>query len=549
MRLEHLRVIEDEPTFTPGDPNDLIVDALSSLPKEKQAEIFNDYATVNFYAPIYVNTKENLDRLISEGKKCTPTFNKDFAFLTCNRYGGIESFDDLSEKADYKKEIVPFVCDAIDKYQDVFVIDEISMDWLNKHLPRTGLISRKTFIDKVRDIIRFVDYENKALAKKLSDGPLDKLIHQKKDTYSLKEAIKEIQDLFQDYYEGTGKKKRGAPLKGEELKKAQELIYNSYKREYPDTREYSDLPYSVRQKYVDFFYENAVKKLDKILKSRDGSENEDIERSADWSDIMADYGDQLDAIAENPRVSYLYNKYVPEMKRLYLAGEKSDPTIRAMIKSLINYAKKISKDIGLREKARRKVKEFEINFGEDVIRAEEELITEKSSEFKDDDELRRFIRQISAALVNFVDKIEKSVKYIANETFKVQDENEITDDKVKKEYNEEKNKIKAAFSKFLRGLLNEGKFNELANKINNETLKIDLPFYRKNVDKGTLNIGQGVQSSEAKQEPKQESKQEPKQEQKPSKAPAPKAQEKKKEQPSEDEAKKKEEFEKYMQGF
>ena len=365
MRLEHLRVIEDEPTFTPGDPNDLIVDALSSLPKEKQAEIFNDYATVNFYAPIYVNTKENLDRLISEGKKCTPTFNKDFAFLTCNRYGGIESFDDLSEKADYKKEIVPFVCDAIDKYQDVFVVDEISMDWLNKHLPRTGLISRKAFIDKVRDIIRFVDYENKALAKKLSDGPLDKLVHQKKDTYSLKEAIKEIQDLFQDYYEGTGKKKRGAPLKGEELKKAQELIYNSYKREYPDTREYSDLPYSVRQKYVDFFYENAVKKLDKILKSRDGSENEDIERSTDWSDIMADYGDQLDAIAENPRVSYLYNKYVPEMKRLYLAGEKSDPTIRAMIKSLINYAKKISKDIGLSDKAKAKLKElrFELVVG------------------------------------------------------------------------------------------------------------------------------------------------------------------------------------------
>ena len=538
MRLEHLRVIEDEPTFTPGDPNDLIVDALSSLPKEKQAEIFNDYATVNFYAPIYVNTKENLDRLISEGKKCTPSFNKDFAFLTCNRYGGIESFDDLSEKADYKKDIVPFVCDAIDKYQDVFVVDEISMDWLNKHLPRTGLISRKTFIDKVRDIIRFVDYENKALAKKLSDGPLDKLVHQKKDTYSLKEAIKEIQDLFQDYYEGTGKKKRGAPLKGEELKKAQELIYNSYKREYPDTREYSDLPYSVRQKYVDFFYENAVKKLEKILKSRDGSENEDIERSADWSDIMADYGDQLDAIAENPRVSYLYNKYVPEMKRLYLAGEKSDPTIRAMIKSLINYAKKIAKDIGLSDKAKSKLKELGEDFGEDAIRAEEDFIADKSGEFKDNEELRRFIRKINAALVNFVDKIHKSVKYIANETFKVQDENEITDDKVKQEYNKEKNEIKKALSRYLRGLLSEGKFNEFANKINNEIIRIDLPFYRKN-------IKQGVQSSEAKQEQKQE----PKQEQKPSKAPAPKAQEKKKEQPSDEEAKKKEEFEKYMQGF
>lgn len=545
MRLEHLRVIEDEPTFTPGDPNDLIVDALSSLPKEKQAEIFNDYASVNFYAPIYVNTKENLDRLISEGKKCTPSFNKDFAFLTCNRYGGIESFDDLSEKADYKNDIVPFVCDAIDKYQDVFVVDEISMDWLNKHLPRTGLISRKAFIDKVRDIIRFVDYENKALAKKLSDGPLDKLVHQKKDTYSLKEAIKEIQDLFQDYYEGTGKKKRGAPLKGEELKKAQELIYNSYKREYPDTREYSDLPYSVRQKYVDFFYENAVKKLDKILKSRDGSENEDIERSTDWEDIMADYGDQLDAIAENPRVSYLYNKYVPEMKRLYLAGEKSDPTIRAMIKSLINYAKKISKDIGLSDTAKRKLKEFGTDFSEDAIRAEEDFIVEKSGEFKDNDELRRFIRQINSALVNFIDKLNKSVTYIANELYKVKDENEVPKDKNEK-YNKTKNEIKAAFSKFLRGLLSEGKFNEFANKINNESLKIDLPFFRKNVEKGTLNIEQGVQSSEAKQEPKQEAKQE----QKPSKAPAPKAQEKKKEQPSkEEEAKKKEEFEKYMQGF
>ena len=539
MRLEHLRVIEDEPTFTPGDPNDLIVDALSSLPKEKQAEIFNDYATVNFYAPIYVNSKENLDRLLSEGKKCTPSFNKDFAFLTCNRYGGIESFDDLSEKADYKKDIVPFVCDAIDKYQDVFVVDEISMDWLNKHLPRTGLISRKAFIDKVKDIIRFVDYENKELAKKLSDGPLDKLVHQKKDTYSLKEALKEIQDLFRDYYEGTEKKKRGAPLKGEELKKAQELIYNSYKREYPDTREYSDLPYSVRQKYVDFFYENAVKKLEKILKSRDGSESNDIEKSTDWEDIMADYGDQLDAIAENPRVSYLYNKYVPEMKRLYLAGEKSDPTIRAMIKSLINYAKKISKDIGLSDKAKSKLKEFGTDFAEDAIRAEENFIVEKSGEFKDNDELRRFIRQINAALVNFIDKLHKSVKYITNELFKVKDEDEITDDKVKQEYKQKYNKIKEAFSKYLRGLLSEGKFNEFANKINNETLRIDLPFFKKNIDKGTLNIEQGVQSSEPKQE----------QEQKPSKAPAPKAQEKKKEQPSEDEAKKKEEFEKYMQGF
>ena len=546
MRLEHLRVIEDEPTFTPGDPNDLIVDALSSLPKEKQAEIFNDYASVNFYAPIYVNTKENLDRLISEGKKCTPSFNKDFAFLTCNRYGGIESFDDLSEKADYKKDIVPFVCDAIDKYQDVFVVDEISMDWLNKHLPRTGLISRKSFIDKVRDIIRFVDYENKALAKKLSDGPLDKLVHQKKDTYSLKEAIKEIQDLFQDYYEGTGKKKRGAPLKGEELKKVQELIYNSYKREYPDTREYSDLPYSVRQKYVDFFYENAVKKLDKILKSRDGSENEDIERSTDWEDIMADYGDQLDAIAENPRVSYLYNKYVPEMKRLYLAGEKSDPTIRAMIKSLINYAKKISKDIGLSDKAKAKLKELGTDFAEDAIRAEEEFIVDKSSEFKDNDELRRFVRQINAALVNFVDKVQKSIKYITNELFKVKDEDEITEDKVKQEYKQKYNENKTAFSKFLRDLLSEGKFNEFANKINNESLKIDLPFFRKNVEKGTLNIEQGVQSSKANEEPKQEQKQEPKQEQKPSKAPAPKAQEKKKEQPSkEEEAKKKAEEEFY----
>lgn len=538
MRLEHLRVIEDEPTFTPGDPNDLIVDAISSLPKEKQAEIFNDYATVNFYAPIYVNTKENLDRLLSEGKKCTPCFNKDFAFLTCNRYGGIESFDDLSEKADYKKEIVPFVCDSIDKYQDVFVVDEISMDWLNKHLPRTGLISRKAFIDKVKDIIRFVGYENKGLADKLTKGPLEKLVNQTKDTYSLKEALKEIQNLFRDYYEGTEKKKRGAPLKGEELKKAQEAIYNSYKREYPDTTEYSDLPYSVRQKYVDFFYENAVKNLEKVLKSRDGSDNEDIEKSADWSAIMADYGDQLDAIAENPRVSYLYNKYVPEMKRLYLAGEKSDATIRAMIKSLINYAKKISKDIGLSEKAKRKVKEFETNFGEDVIRAEEELIAEKSSEFKDDDELRRFIRQISAALVNFVDKLNQSVKYIANELFKVQDETEITEDKVKQEYNKKKNEIKASFSKYLRGLLNEGKFNEFANQVNNESIKIDLPFFRKNIDKGLLNIEQGVQSSEPKPEQKQES----------SNAPAPKAQEAKKGQPSEDEEAKKKELGEFI-GF
>ena len=43
MRLEHLRVIEDEPTFTPGDPNDLIVDAISSLPKEKQAFIYSKF--------------------------------------------------------------------------------------------------------------------------------------------------------------------------------------------------------------------------------------------------------------------------------------------------------------------------------------------------------------------------------------------------------------------------------------------------------------------------------------------------------------------------
>ena len=536
MRLEHLRVIEDEPTFTPGDPDDLIVDAISSLPKEKQAEIFNDYATVNFYAPVYLNTKENLDRLLSEGKKCTPSFNKDFAFLSCNRYGGIESFDDLSEKADYKKEIVPFVCDAIDKYQEVFVVDEISMDWLNKHLPRTGLISRKAFIDKVKDIIRFVGYENKSLADKLTKGPLDKLVNQTKDTYSLKEALKEIQDLFKDYYEGTEKKKRGAPLKGEELKKAQELIYNSYKREYPDTTEYSDLPYSVRQKYVDYFYENAVKNLEKILKSRDGSDNEDIEKSSDWSAIMADYGDQLDAIAENPRVSYLYNKYVPEMKRLYLAGQKSDSTIRAMIKSLINYAKKISKDIGLSEKAKSKLKEFGTDFAEDAIRVEEGFITEKSSEFKDDDELRRFIRQINSALVNFIDKLNKHVTYIANELYKVKDEDEITDNEVKKKYKENKNIIKAAFSKFLRGLLNEGKFNEFANRVNNESLKIDLPFFRKNIDKGLLNIEQGVQSSA----PKQEQNPKPEQKQESSNAPAPKAQEAKKDQPSDEEAKKKE---------
>jgi hypothetical protein len=240
---------------------------------------------------------------------------------------------------------------------------------------------------------------------------------------------------------------------------------------------------------------------------------------------MADYGDQLDAIAENPRVSYLYNKYVPEMKRLYLAGEKSDPTTRAMIKSLINYAKKIAKDIGLSDKAKSKLKEIGEDFGEDAIRAEEDFIADKSGEFKDNEELRRFIRKINAALVNFVDKLHKSVKYIANELFKIQDENEITDDKVKQEYNKQKNEIKADLSKFLRGLLSEGKFNEFVNKINNEIIRIDLPFYRKNIKKGTLNIEQGVQSSESKQEPKLE--------QKPSKAPAPKAQEKKKEQPSE----------------
>lgn len=421
MRLEHLRVVEDDAC----NLNDLITDAFEELPNEDKAIIYNDYTTVNNYAPIYLNTEENLNRLLSEGKKCTPSFNKDFAFLTCNRYGGIESVDDLSKHADLKEEIVPFVSDSFDKYADVFLKDvDIDKAWLERHLPRSGMITRRQYVNRVEDIANVVRYENEELAEKVHE--IANKIRKTGKAYKLSEASEELKDLFAKYYEGTGKKERGKPLEGEELKKAKNMIWEKYQENYPDTEEYDDLPDDVKNLYKKFFFENSVKGLQRFLNSQLGlgavSNSEALHKERDWGLIMEDYPKLLSEFRDNPKTAQFVKSYVNELKKEFYQGRRDEKTTRAFLKLILAKAKKMSREIKISENVKKAVIEKWKGLGEEFINAREKDLMDRTENVTSSKAAEDISNAYNAVLITFFDRLNSSVKEIAEDTGETEDD-------------------------------------------------------------------------------------------------------------------------------
>ena len=464
MRLEHLRVIEDSEEITPGNPDDLLFEAVKELPKEDLARIYNDYATVNFYAPVYINTEENLNKLLAEGKKCSPSFNKDFAFLTCNRYGGIESVDDLSCHSDLKEEIVPFVKDSIENYKDMFIKDALSMEWIKKHLPRRHLTTRNAYIQKVQEIVNYVRNENEELATALNNGPLNKLRTQSKSVYDLEEAEQEILGLFDDYYKGTEADKKGEPLQGDELKQAQEQIFNALSSRYPDTKQFEDLPSSVKQKFAPYFFKESVKQLPNILNRLSGKQNEeaDLEGDLKWNDIYEDYEAKIDLIRNSSKVSFLYNKYFPEIKQLYKSGKNDETKTRALLSALISYANKIEKGIEISSKVKTLAEEYGSTFADKFVKAKENEIYEKLKGIKSSDEAKDMVNKYNAVFITFFENLKKNIERLTKDIYS--DELKESKDKLP----EYKKSVVKEIAKYLSKLLEGENLNPFLNRINKQ---------------------------------------------------------------------------------
>lgn len=462
MRLEHLRIIEDEAC----DLNDLITDALETLPKEDLVVIYNDYTTVNNYAPIYLNTEENLNRLLSEGKRCTPSFNKDFAFLTCNRYGGIESVDDLSKHAGLKEEIAPFVSDSIDKYVDVFLKDvEIDKAWLERHLPRTGLITRRQYVERVEDIANVVRYENEELAEKIH-GIANK-IRKTGKAYKLSEASKELMDLFDEYYKGTGKKERGEPLEGKELKKAQNMIWEKYQQEYPDTTEFDDLPNNVKNLYKKFFYTSAVKNLPQFLNSQLGlgakTNEEAMTKELEWTSILEDYKDLIDQYQKNPKTTNFVTPYLNQLRKEFYQGNRDEFAVRAFLKTIISMAKKMERELHLSESVINLVRSEWKDLGDGFLKTKEKELEKMAEPIKSASAAEEIAKKFNATLITFFDHVKESIPEIyeeigSNQKWTVEN-------------------IKHSIELYLIHLLKNGTINSFINKVNKEG-KISPNFFK-----------------------------------------------------------------------
>ena len=253
MSLANLKIINGAPSRSK------IKDALVELPDEVILKIISDYNEQNNLKPIYKNTPENIELLKTEGKEVSPKTEDNFAFLTPNRYGGVEGVNDLSETVDYDTELVPFVEANYTTYEkDLGINDEynpmiLNADWLKHHWKKIPFGKKEERLAQLNNIIAKVDKaDEKQLLSRLKrikgmfeDDDID--YNQVKQKFI--EAFKD--NVQEDEQEISLDEKEALKTKAEE----------AYKNKYNEEIKYSELPNSWKEKLDEYLNSGRKKKF------------------------------------------------------------------------------------------------------------------------------------------------------------------------------------------------------------------------------------------------------------------------------------------------
>lgn len=267
MSLSNLKIINRTPSRSK------IKDALVELPDEVILKIISDYNEQNNLKPIYKNTPENVALLKSEGKVLAPKTEDNFAYLTPNRYGGVEGFNELKEQYDYDEELAPFVEANYTTYekdlgiQDEYNPDIFNEDWLRENWRKIPFGTKPERLAQLKNIIKQVYNANETnLYNKLKDI----YTSFKNDEIKYNQAKEKFFTAFKNNISEDFKE-----LKEEDKSKLRQEATKAYKDLYGEDVEYKDLPNSWKEKLDKYLESGREKKFKEVLKELKGEKEVD----------------------------------------------------------------------------------------------------------------------------------------------------------------------------------------------------------------------------------------------------------------------------------
>lgn len=326
MILENLKIKDDRPIRAK------IKDALVEIPDDVLLKIVSDYNEANGLAPIYKNSDESVNALSQEGYEIDPKIEDTFAFLTPDRYGGVEGFNEIKEKVDFDNELVPYIENNLTTYQnDLHITDDeeiLGIKWLKENWQKGKMSHSNRFANVARIVSKVREIDDKFADE------LEVLI----EKYDSKPKVYTYNDLKTDFIKKfearTYEKKDLTPEEKNNLKaKARHAFNNRYGK---NVQKYKDLPDNWKSKLDPYIEGGKVDGFDKVLEELSLTEKEKLEKRGLTRETLLEefkkiYGFRFD---EDKIKDFANNEEIEDPQKFYSCFEA---TLNAFEESRISF--------------------------------------------------------------------------------------------------------------------------------------------------------------------------------------------------------------------